>query len=146
MSSSPFKAQYNTPGMPFMVNDILNPLNTQETDAFYAKKNGQNPYSSCTPSPSIHSPTNTTLNSSAYSSFNTTPNQLNDQAVAAIAYQLTPPNTSISPTQFSAYYNQHYYSNHENFYLQNEHAYQNAAHHNNWYDPAQLDTRIASEN
>ncbi|CAF0739270.1 unnamed protein product [Brachionus calyciflorus] len=145
MSSSPYKVQYQTPGMPFMVNDILNPGNTNETESYYNKKNSQNTYSSCTSSPSIHSPSNTT-HSSAYSSFNSTPNQLNDQAVAAIAaYQLAPPNTNMSPSQFTAYYNQHYYSNHENFYLPNEHVYQTAAHqmNNNWYDPAQIDTRLA---
>jgi hypothetical protein len=42
------------------------------------------PPSSCTPSPSIHSPTGG-LNSTAYSSFNSTPGSLNDPAVAAAA-------------------------------------------------------------
>lgn len=163
MSISPFKSHYQNCGMPFMVNDILNPNNGNSTpaegDSYYNNKKISNQPNmgyqpSCTPSPSIHSPSNTTMNSSSYSSFSSTPSHLNDQAMAvsaaAIAYQLTPPNTNMSPTQFSAYYQHHHQnSNHENFYLpmSNEQHYQAAQSINNsanWYDASQIDTRLAS--
>lgn len=130
MSTSPFK--YHTSGMPFMVSDILNPT---EADSYY-KKSMHNSYSSCTPSPSVHSPT--------YS---------HDPAMAAIAYQLTPPSSSnISPTDLSTYYSQHYYYNagHDNFYASSDHLYQSKTQHNNsstnaWYDPTQLASNKLSQ-
>nr|AUN27650.1 NK2.1-B [Epiphanes senta] len=162
MSISPFKSHYQNCGMPFMMNDILNPNNSNSTpnegDLYYNNKKFPNqPNSSylpsCTPSPSIHSPSNTTLNSSSYSSFSSTSSNLNDQAMTAsavaIAYQLTPPNTNMSPTQFSAYYQHHHHQNlnNENFYLpmSNEQHYQTAQSINNpnWYDASQIDTRLA---
>ena len=135
MSTSPFK--YHAPGMPFMVSDILS-----QTDAdSYYKKSGvhHNSYSSCTPSPSVHSPT--------YSQETTA------------AYQLTPPNSSnISPSHLSAYYNQHYYypAGHDSLYTSavDHHLYHTQTpqiSHNNssinssyWYEQSQLDTRLAS--
>ncbi|RNA21986.1 homeobox Nkx [Brachionus plicatilis] len=120
MSTSPY-SKYQTPGMPFMVNDILNPV--ADTDSYY-KKSLHNSYSSCTPSPSVHSPT----------------------CPHDPAYQLTPPGSSnISPTHFTAYYNQHYYyANHEPVYQPTaEHPFQNQTPQitASWYEPSHLDSR-----
>lgn len=137
MSTSPFK-YHTSAGMPFMVSDILS--QTDAADSYYKKSGVQhNSYSSCTPSPSVHSPT--------YS-----------QETNA-AYQLTPPNSSnISPSHLSAYYNQHYYypTGHDSVYTPtvDHHFYQTQIpqiSHNNksnnnsyWYEQSQLDTRLAS--
>ncbi len=132
------------------------------------------PPSSCTPSPSIHSPTGG-LNSTAYSSFSSTPSSLNDPAVAAAAaaaylnsyngYGLhhTYPN---SHHHQHAAYNHHYHSHlnatpgmlngagqfssrygcgdSSSFYSPIEDNPENNAQLNSWYN-SQVDTRIASK-